>query len=402
VEKRVLIIAHSYYPSTRAGAHRPSKWAKYLPKFGWEPVVLCPDWTPENSRGCYDPMLAGRDVCKTIRAPYRVPSKNSPRGILYRFGGHYLPAVFPWQLYRAMRARAFDLVERESFAAVVASAPPAMMHTIASAITRKHGIPALMDFRDLPDELAEKYPFSSRVKVRSEVAACRNAGALVTVSEFLAEKLRSRHRVPVFVIPNGFDPADFSASTERDQHFTIVYAGIIHADRNPAPLLDALDGILRSKQADLSKLRLRFYGPPEEQILRFVNDRPCSALVEAMGRVPFSECLRAEQRATVLLLLSHSRSKGIMTAKVFEYLGAGRPILSVPGDHDCTDALLEHTRAGVVGRTVDEIQSVILEWYDTWLQTGRVPYAPVPEAVAEYTRERQTEQLANVLDRIAR
>ena len=38
--KKVLIIAHSFPPSGIVGALRPFKFAKYLPDFGWKPIIL--------------------------------------------------------------------------------------------------------------------------------------------------------------------------------------------------------------------------------------------------------------------------------------------------------------------------------------------------------------------------
>jgi hypothetical protein len=38
--KRVLLASHHFPPDTAVGAIRASKFAKYLPRSGWEPVVL--------------------------------------------------------------------------------------------------------------------------------------------------------------------------------------------------------------------------------------------------------------------------------------------------------------------------------------------------------------------------
>ena len=38
--KKVLIIAYYWPPAGGAGVQRVLKFAKYLPKFGWEPVIL--------------------------------------------------------------------------------------------------------------------------------------------------------------------------------------------------------------------------------------------------------------------------------------------------------------------------------------------------------------------------
>ena len=44
MKKKVLIITYYWPPSGGAGVQRWLKFVKYLPEFGWEPVI----YTPEN------------------------------------------------------------------------------------------------------------------------------------------------------------------------------------------------------------------------------------------------------------------------------------------------------------------------------------------------------------------
>jgi len=41
--KKVLIVSYAFSPVNAIGAVRISKLAKYLPEFGWQPVVLTAD-----------------------------------------------------------------------------------------------------------------------------------------------------------------------------------------------------------------------------------------------------------------------------------------------------------------------------------------------------------------------
>src|SRR5436309_15016195 len=38
--RKVLLITYHYPPSAAVGAIRPAKFARYLPEFGWQPIVL--------------------------------------------------------------------------------------------------------------------------------------------------------------------------------------------------------------------------------------------------------------------------------------------------------------------------------------------------------------------------
>ena len=38
--RTVLIIAYDFPPLRTSGVYRPLKFAKYLPEFGWRPIIL--------------------------------------------------------------------------------------------------------------------------------------------------------------------------------------------------------------------------------------------------------------------------------------------------------------------------------------------------------------------------
>ncbi len=400
--KRVLILTYYYYPYNTPGSLRAGKTAKYLPKYGWEPVVLCPEWTPENSLGCYDPAFDGNDPCETVRVP-NVLFSGERHPILARAQYHLnkaIPTHFPWQLHRRMLARASELAKRQSFDVIFATLPRPMATTVAKAIKQEHKIPYVADFRDVIDQQPLEHKWYFRFLGKMETRSCNNADALITVTQHLADMLADRHSVPIHVIPNGFDPPDFPpVENNGSEYFDIVYCGSLYPGRDPSPLFDAVDGILRAGTHDISRLRISFYGVPEIVLNPFVEGRPCAKHVHNMGRVPFEESVRIEQQAAVLMLLSH-RAKGIMTSKVFEYLAIRRPVLSIPGDFDATDTLLQETQAGVAGRTVEQVTKIVLDWYAEWEKTGKLRYYGLPDKIAQYTRETQTQRIAEVLESV--
>ena len=402
MSKNLLMIGQFYYPSNTTGAHRPAKTAKYLPRFGWTPVMLTADWTPENSWGCFDPQLVNRDPSETVRVPFRFSTGKGWRAALRRLQFKITPLHYTRLFHREMLERARRLARERKFDAIWATNPSDVSLRVADAVSREFGIPWVADFRDLPDE-APVYPaWYRRWRVHLEVASCRSASALVTVSQPLAAKLAERHAAPVHVVFNGFDPDDFPcAEPARGEHFDIVYCGTIYAGRDPAMLFDALDLALARDAGALARLRVHFYGITPEQLSIFLQGRRCAGMAEALGRKPFSEVIRAEQQAAALLLLSHGECAGIMTAKIFEYLGARRPVLSVPGDNNVTDALLRATRAGVAAHTKEEAAKVLLDWYAEWEKTGTVAYDGLPAEIAQYTREGAAQKTAAILDAIA-
>jgi glycosyltransferase involved in cell wall biosynthesis len=401
MSKRVLLIAEYYYPSNAAGAHRPAKLAKYLPQFGWFPTVLCADIRPGDFYGFYDKDLAARaDVCRTVRVPSPSLGPKWKRAILraeWRLWPYKAPILFTRKVMAAAEALAAD----RPFDAVWSSYGPAWAHTVAGRLAAGLGIPWVADFRDLPDETTPNA--TQRKTVKEEVRVCASASALVTVSDALAERLRTRHGVPVHVISNGFDRDDYPAEEAgKSDLFTIDYYGIVYSSaglvRDPSPLFAALDMLVARGEIDPEKVRVRFFGTDPEALAPWVGGYRCKAAVEAMPRVPYPEMVRLVQRSVVLLLLSTPGAKGIATSKLFEYLGAGRPILNVPGDGDVVDRIVAATQAGATAGDPEAIARVVKTWYDEWRQTGWVAGRSIPEEVARYSRRGQAGQLAAILD----
>lgn len=398
--KRALIICSSFYPENTPGSHRVAKMAKYLPAFGWTPVVLCPDWNDANDPWYHDPALVGKDPCDVVRASYPVDNRRKMRKAWLVYSGRFFPHLAPFNLCRNLQTQGLRLLKERRFDAILASCPPTMVLTVADRLAGASDLPLVVDFRDIPDELGSELTRSQRRQIRLQTVLARRANALITVSAPLATRLTSRLNAPVRVICNGYDPCDFPhIEPSRASTFDIVYCGGFTAGRDPSVLFAALDKILERDSVLLDPVRVCFYGCLDRHLAEFTRRYRCIAhLIHNMGRVSHTESIRRQQQASVLLLLSHRTGFGVMTSKVFEYLAAGRPILSVPGDDGVTDALLRDTGAGVVGRSVDETVCILRKWLAEWKRKERVECHGRPDMIKQYSRRTQAGRLAEVLD----
>ena len=209
------MISRAFYPNNASGSHRAAKLAKYLSRFGWEPTVVCPDWNVDNSRGCYDAVLAGSpEVCETVRVPYHSGGGGLVSRFCSRVGPALMPYRYPLRLCRSMcqvveqLAASRQSVDATAFDAVWSTYTPGLDHYVASRVRQKYRIPWVADFRDLPDQTYDNWQI--RRMVRAELRHCQRADAIVTTSSTLAGRLATRHHAPVHVILNGFDRDDFS------------------------------------------------------------------------------------------------------------------------------------------------------------------------------------------------
>jgi glycosyltransferase involved in cell wall biosynthesis len=418
--KNVLMLTYMFYPCNHIASLRTAKTAKYLPEYGWNPLIVCPKWTKENSRYFDEELVADferSNVLETVDYNNNL-QHNCLQKLVAKCRSHPDPRVLaartlrrfclglekqPPEFYYGAVGFLRKYLRHNEIHCVWATEP--VCYSIAGWIKEKFDIPWVADFRDIYDQkvLPEHRRGQAYLK-RVEPKMISSADAVVTVSEHLRNVLESRHNKPVHVITNGFDPSDYDGEIQQNKDiFNIVYTGKIKFPlSDPTLLFQALTHLTKAGKIDPARVRVSFYGTESEHALdKLIRDNPALGdVVEVFPRVSFRESVRIQRHASILLLLAYSGQKGIMTGKIFEYLGARRPILCIPGDNDCVDALLQETRAGVICRTAEETAAQILGWYEEWRQTGTILYSALNEEIMKYSREKQAGQLARILDGI--
>jgi hypothetical protein len=274
---------------------------------------------------------------------------------------------------------------------------------VARAVARHARVPWVAELRDLWTEnhnFRRIQPLRS-LETRLERSVLSAADALVTVSEVWADRLRQQFGRPTFVVPNGFDSEDYPTGvTPSRGMFTLTYTGMLYdGKQNPAPLLDAIGRLAAAGRINPARFRARFVGQYLAPITLGAQARGISAFCEVEPPVPYREALARQCASTCLIFFdwADGQQKGWYSAKIYEYLGARRPILSV-GPHDTVVAqLLQRTGAGSVAVSADELTRVLETWLDEWERSGEVAYTAA-EAVRRFERRESARAMADVLD----
>jgi len=174
--KRVLIISYYWPPSGGSGVQRWLKFAKYLPKFGWQPVVF----TPENPDfNVLDKELESEvpKQAEVIKLPINEPysayrslfgkkdRKGNNAGIVsskkfsitdklsnFIRGNFFIPDPKVGWVKPAINYLE-DYLKRNPVDVIVSTGPPHSMHLIALGLKKKFSTPWIADFRDPWSEL---------------------------------------------------------------------------------------------------------------------------------------------------------------------------------------------------------------------------------------------------------
>lgn len=393
---KILIISAFFPPYNAIGSVRIGKLAKYLLDQGHDIRVVAAklDNLPATA-----PLDVPEDKVSWTKwiDVNRVPSGLARQRMkAYRTGESELGAALSWagRLYRMFLHwpdghvgwYPYALSEAKSLARewqpdlIYASAQPYTSLLVASVLSRYTGISWVAEFRDLwVDNPYYPFPAWRRFVDRwIEKRVVRTAELLVTVSKPLAEILQERYGKPVSVVLNGFDPADFPKPVlppDTNATFNIVYTGMLYPGRrDPTPLFEALQ-ILGAEAKDI---RVHFFGRLLPGLKALVESLDVTNLVHVHDSVSYKESLNLQLTSEVLLLLlwNSPEERGVFTGKLFEYLGARRPILSIGLDDGVAANLIRERNAGAICSRADQIAEQLRAWLKIWRTTGRLPSLP--------------------------
>lgn len=422
--KRVWLICRDYYPNGNISSHRPGAMVRYLPDHGWQPSVICPRWTPHNCP-FYDPttvpqretttIIAEGEVLGLERVPLakkltlalkllRCPSALKDR-LLYHLAA-WAGMRHPAEFYHSVLHKALLAAKSNPPDLIWATYPEGAALSLGKTLAEAANCPWVADFRDIFEQptIGTCLRKSPRF-FKDEVRTLSTARAITTVSEPLAEALRSRHQAPVSVIPNGFDiPSELPEQTDQATHFTLLYTGSLYfPHRDPRPLLRALETLLDSGKLDARAVLLRYCGTDKEIMRKLLKDYPLTERISQLqDSISHIEALAAQRSAHVLVHLSQAGKQGILTGKIFEYLAARRLILTVPGDRDVVEALLQETQGGVAAASPEAIAKQLLRWYEIWQREGDLHANSDPQAINKYSRSSQVKAFAELFDHLVK
>ena len=216
---------------------------------------------------------------------------------------------------------------------VVITSPPFFMASFCSRASKRAGIPYVLDIRDrYPAVLFDLGVVSSegfigRFLSRIETKNYAGARLITTVTSGLTRDLEELVGTEkVTKVLNGFDGRHFTEENlqrPKRQRFTIAYHGRlgrfyeVDALRRVILETERLDGEVRFVLAgDLEEARSSGdWGSTE-----FFGELPLSRLAELLAECHLGVCLLKEMDAM----------RKALPAKVFDYLGAGLPVLNSP------------------------------------------------------------------------
>jgi glycosyltransferase involved in cell wall biosynthesis len=281
--RKVLIIAYYFPPMGLSGVQRTVKFAKFLPKYGWKPTVLTVE--PTGYYAFDDTLLkeaeeAGVKIVRTLsydvnrilkkRGIIKMPPEWM-RKVLQFFGDlFFIPDTkIGWKTPAIKTAS--NLIDKERFDVMFATAPPQTDFLIGAALKRKYDIPLVVDYRDAWLEYPFKYfptPLHRLWNAHLEKQVLKAADRVIVTHRRVKESILRRNKTldynEVIIISQGFDAEDFPPMNAEKQtnpvKMKITHSGTFYAERNPVIMLHALANVFRTNPKIRGRIEVHFAG----------------------------------------------------------------------------------------------------------------------------------------------
>jgi hypothetical protein len=411
-ERTVLLIAFQFPPFAGSSAvQRTLRFAKYLPNYGWTPVVLTAKPQAYESSGD----SPGNEIPQGLII-HRAFGFDAARH-LSLFGRYPGLLAIPdrWATWRPFAVRAArSLIERYDVSAIWSTFPIATAHAIGRDVARQTGLPWIAEFRD--PMWQGSYPHDPRVnaawrKLETEVFELASRVVVTTpgCKELYDQRFPSQTPSKVSVIQNGFDEEVFLRAKVPERKppgsrgpTVLLHSGMIYpSERDPTQFLAAL-AALKGRgaiSAELLQVVLRATGN-DQAIQQQVNANGIADLVRIEPATGYLAAIEEMQVVDGLLILQAANCNAQIPAKLYEYLRAKRPILALTDPAGDTANTLRDSGTGIVARldSQGDIEAALLHFMDTVRDPS---WQPIEDsAVQRFSRAEQTKQLAMQLHQL--
>jgi len=394
--KKVLIISYYWPPAGGPGVQRVLKFAKYLPDFGWEPIILTvkdgefPAVDKSLEKGISQDCIVHKS--KSIE-PFKlykkfIGKKNKdeiPTFILNKSKSDnfkdkiakwirlnlFIPdAKIGWIPFAV--SKGMDLINKNKIDLIFSSSPPQTVNLIAKKISKKSGIPWVADFRDPWTDAfwqeggSNRNYISHQIDKTLEKSCLVSANSITTVSSSLIKLFKNKSQNNFTLLPNGFDSDDFdNIEKSPSRKFRINYIGYLGQNQKIDNFLDTIKSL---DERLINNININFWGNIHQSIWDKIDEYKLNDIIKINSYVPHNEAIKIMTNSEILLLVipEVQNNELIVTGKLFEYLATQNYILGIGPPNSDIVKILQETKCGHMFGYKDELNAVLSEQMQNW------------------------------------
>ena len=375
MNSKTLIITYYWPPAGGPGVQRWLKFVKYLPEFGIEPIVYCPE---NPNYPIIDESLVSEipEIITILKQPIKEPyglaswfskgkSKKISSGVipkakkqsliekamLYVRGNYFIPDARKNWIQPSV-AFLSNYIKEHQIETIITTGPPHSLHVIGLQLKEELDINWIADFRDPWTTIGYhkdlKLTESSKAKhINLEQNVLNTADEIVVTSNHTKNEFQTKTKQPISVITNGYDTHSVRVEG-KDELFTLSHIGSLLSERNPEVLWETLSELIEENENFSKAFKLQLIGVVSDDVIESIHKNGLKNHVNVVGYVSHDEALKFQMQSQLLLLIeiNSEETKAIIPGKVFEYLISETPILAIgPKDAD-VEQIIKSTNTG--------------------------------------------------------
>ncbi len=405
-ELRILLIHYYFPPRGGAAVQRLLKFCKYLSRCGCKTYVL----TSGAEYGVVDESLKSSIPEDTEVFTTFAPGKFKAMEGQFGRRNFFIDAFSHWVPLAVQKAK--EIIREKGIDAIFTTSPPHSQQLIGLKLKKSLKIPWICDFRDPWTSdlrfMKHKSKLSRIFDLWAERRVLKAADYVIATTpsatnEF-CRKLRFLDNCRKFKwIPNGYDPEDYPESVDSNPKkdkivFTYIgSAGPLISD--PTGFFKALRTVFDEKPELASKISVKFLGGLDPESRKLLKALKLDGTVEFLGFLPHDRAMKYMVESDILLLFEYSVDSSrqptrVIPSKIFEYMGAERPVLALAIEGDTANIIRKYNLGTVVNPYDSEKICHAIEDCVVRFDSGRMESPPpAPKA---FSRKEQSMELAEL------
>lgn len=281
-----------------------------------------------------------------------------------------------------------------TFDAVLCSAFSDFPLGAAKILAEHYHVPLICDIRDLDEQVDDsRYQYRHQawwtmpfrrlyraIHIRRRNKVLKAADAITTVSPWHTAFIQPLNH-NVHTVYNGFDEQQFYPEDIQTNIFKISYIG---------SLFDWQKGALAIVRQVVEELNQSHITNEPSQIILDIHTPKSEP-------IPYTRLGDAIRQSSIMLVLTSTRTRGMMTTKFYEALGCEKPILCVPSDNGCLADTIQRTNAGIATDSAEDIKAFIMAKYHEWQKNGFTRQPVNCEEKNQFARHTQTRKIEQLI-----
>jgi glycosyltransferase involved in cell wall biosynthesis len=358
--QRWLILSHAFNMDGRAASQTITDKLPHLRQAGIELVVL------SGVSGTQDPDVEHYQLWPAGPAGFRFELRHVLRR---RFGSRLVyrtvmtvaslvllpvlavekllrPVESTWSWWLSAYLKGRSLARQQPFDLIYSTGGAFGAHMAGRALKKATGTPWLAEVHD-PMVVPGTTPSTAHQRLQAEIERqiCTEADIAIWFTDQALAGARARQPQLAergkMMLPGIDKPFDELPPYHAGSKFIIGHFGSLASNRNLAPILAAMERLLKQRPALLDRMELHLYGGPVDSISSgLLASSPVRECIRHFGRIeadPLTGLSGREQilqrmRTADVLLLLHGEDplcEEYIPSKLYEYLWMQRPIVAI-------------------------------------------------------------------------